>query len=191
MTTVEEHLDNVFVTLLERGGVDNWTWYEDAMEEVENPEDSSEVAQTLLNNGVDNWEWYEASLDDFFSYSEYVELNPNDYLGYDEWVKQKEQVVEVETESRNEENVEVVRSPQGQMLFDYISQTFDDVKSEEIFDKINPTLWKRNNHTKEFDKAIKITKPKKNSNYVVEAAKNFLNLMIENGKLDKIIKENS
>ena len=95
MTTVEEHLDNVFVTLLERGGVDNWTWYEDAMEEVENPEDSSEVAQTLLNNGVDNWEWYEASLDDFFSYSEYVELNPNDYLGYDEWVKQKEQVVEV------------------------------------------------------------------------------------------------
>lgn len=197
MSKIDKYLDGVFVSLLEEGGVDNWEWYEDSMEEVSDRNDDSEVAAALRNGGVDNWTWYDESLGEFFSYQDYVEDNPNDYVGYDEWlekedarVEQEEAEAEAKAAQEAQEEKPTALSQEKEMLLGYISQSFDEEKAYEVFERVDAQFWKRINNPKEFEKAMELAQNDKD-NFLEAARNHFFNIMKKNGKLDKMIEENS
>ena len=74
---IGELLEAAERNLLEAGGVYNWRWYDEALEdynETGDPAvDNSAWLSCLDGGGVDNWEWYYDSLEPLEGYREYLE----------------------------------------------------------------------------------------------------------------------
>lgn len=83
----QAHLDSVKLDLLFRGGVDNWSGFQYAIDDASDANNDSDVLNALENGGVDNWEWYDESLNDFSEYTDYVNSTADfkDVVGFDQW----------------------------------------------------------------------------------------------------------
>lgn len=90
---MQEYLDSVLLGLLEAGGVDNWEWYSESLEDAGITDDStdSEILAALLDGGVNGgWEWYGDSIEGFSGYEDHVRAQVNagdDYVSFDEWME--------------------------------------------------------------------------------------------------------
>ncbi len=111
------NFDELELSLLEAGGVDNWSNYDDAisdyLDETNAKKDqygdydvkltSEEKLEALNNGGVDNWSWYGESLKWFSEYKDYVKSLPEDYdddiLDFYSFVEQTEAAETVRIES--------------------------------------------------------------------------------------------
>lgn len=98
----QELLDNVKMSLLRSGGVDNWTWYSESIEQFEDDnyeiEDDSDLLCALENGGVDNWEWYSESLGHFSEWEEHV----NEFYGTDDYLDYEDFGIELERHEKEE-----------------------------------------------------------------------------------------
>lgn len=93
----QELLDSVKISLLRAGGVDNWIWYSESIQQWEEDndceiEDDSDLLNALENGGVDNWDWYGESLDHYFSWVDHVEefYGTDEFLDYDDYATKME-----------------------------------------------------------------------------------------------------
>lgn len=81
MPTIKQLLAVAEVTLLEIGGIDNWDWYSEAMEDYTPSGNEYADAENYLNaleiNGVDNWDWYGESLTGLSEYEDYLRSLPS------------------------------------------------------------------------------------------------------------------
>ena len=88
----QELLDSVKISLLRAGGVDNWIWYSESIEQFETDnyeiEDDSDLLCALENGGVDNWEWYSESIEYYPEWEDHVNefYDTDDYLDYEDFV---------------------------------------------------------------------------------------------------------
>ena len=193
----QTHLDETYLMLLERGGVDNWEWYGDSLEDVPEDADTTEIVDALRNGGVDDWTWHDESIGEFAEYSDYVEEFTDDsYLSYDEWVESdqsKNSDEDEPTPTIKEETPVKEISEQNKWLLDYIENNYSDENdTQELFEKTSATIWKRTTFPKEFDKATKKASASKSvaKNFLLDSSKNLFEMIEKNGKLDKFIQEN-
>lgn len=92
MTKVEL-LINAKANCLSAGGVDNWEWYSESLEDhlQGSPDTCSneEWLNALENGGVDNWSWYGDSLEQFWRYEEHLNelerTGVTDFPTFEEW----------------------------------------------------------------------------------------------------------
>ena len=83
MPTVEQLVTLAHVSLLEAGGVDNWEWYSESLENYgyvkseDELEDAENLLEALRQGGVTNWDWYGDSIAGLDGYEEYLESFPN------------------------------------------------------------------------------------------------------------------
>lgn len=202
MPTIEQLLSVAKVTLLEIGGVDNWDWYSEAMEEYvpsgDEYEDAENYLDALENNGVDNWDWYGESLTGFHEYKDYLlSLHSlSEALDVYSWQNREEDVsaqdeAPVEEETSAPAVKDMVR-PEGiaaGQIYDHIVSTMGAECADEVYAKaIENGLWKQSTFPKEFKVAIKEIKA--GVKEPLEAAKKKLaSLIIKNGKLETFLKE--
>lgn len=190
----QTHLDETYFMLLERGGVDNWEWYSDSLENISEDADISEIVNALRSGGVDDWTWHDESIEKFPDYEDYVETFTDDsYLSYDEWVKfnQSENYNEDEKAPIEEPPVKEI-SEQNKWLIDYIENNYSENNTQILFEKVSAIIWKRSTFPKEFDKATKkaASSEKPHQNFILKSSQNLFENIKKNGKLDKLIQEN-
>lgn len=127
-------LDNVdFLLALNQAGVDNWEWYDECVGDLPDNASDEDFLRALDFGGVDNWEGFNFAIDIFNSWQEDSaddEMEPEEV---------KAEVVEPKPEPL---------SPGKQLLLDHVGK--------EKFNEIEPTVFKRYTHPKEFDKSLKI-----------------------------------
>lgn len=187
----QDMLDSLYLDLLSFGGVENWEWYSESLSDVPDDADNYTVIAALQAGGVDNWEWYDEALGEFSYYSDHVKERPTDYLSYEDWVDAVERAeaedAAVKAKSTEEEKPEPELSVQNQALLNYIKKNSNESESQRIYESIVEIFWKRNTSPKDFDKALKNAEP--GQGYLLSASMNYLELMIKNKKLDKMINE--
>lgn len=85
--TLQEFLESQELAALNYEGVDNWHGYEEAMEEVEDMDNDSEVLDALHSYGVDNWHGYDEALDRFSDYEAFAKdvWESGTPIGFDDW----------------------------------------------------------------------------------------------------------
>lgn len=201
MPTIEQLLAVAEVTLLEIGGVDNWDWYSEAMEDYTPSGDEYEDAEDYLNaletNGVDNWDWYGESLTGLSEYEDYLRNLPSldKVLDIYSWQlmqdSEEEEIVPEVKESTPSKAQEKVR-PEGiasGMIYDHIASKVGTERANAVYvASVENGLWKQSTFPKEFKIALKeiqagVKEP-------LEAAKQKLaSLIIKNGKLNTFIKD--
>ena len=169
--TVEQLVDVARRELLVSGGVDNWEWYDDSLEDygyVESDdvyEDTASWLNALDLGGVDNWDWYGESLTGLDDYEEYLtDLNdltdaPSIYV-WRELAAAKAAVDEaakpVVVEEVPAPKVRGVEGETEQRLYDLIVERYGADRAAEIFQKaIDAGIWKYTTFQKEFTKATK------------------------------------
>lgn len=102
----QELLDSVKLSLLQAGGVDNWTWYNASIDQFEEDnyeiEDDSDLLCALENGGVDNWEWYSESIGHYHEWEDHVNefYDTDDYLDYEDFGIELERRVKEEDAER-------------------------------------------------------------------------------------------
>lgn len=74
---MQEYINSTKWYLLQAGGVDNWTWYGESINDWEEQtgcecETDEDILNALENGGVDNWEWYCESLEGFWEWKDHV-----------------------------------------------------------------------------------------------------------------------
>jgi hypothetical protein len=199
--TVAALTDVAKMTLLSNGGVDNWDWYGQSLEdygyeEVADPyEDAANWLSALEAGGVDNWDWYGESLTGFYEYEEYLE-------GLDD-LTQALDVISWKAEAEDDEPavVEVVEVPEPveekpkfsgaveEALYARIVSKFGVDRADEILALAKSNgVWAAHTFPTEFDKAIKVIK--KGVEDPLEKAREALYVaVVRNGKLDKFLDE--
>lgn len=199
MPTVEQLVMFAHVSLLEAGGVDNWEWYSESLENYgyvkseDELEDAENLLEALRQGGVTNWDWYGDSIDGLDGYKDYLESFPNldDVIVWDvfSWKLAEEAklaAVAVVPVVPVEEVVEK-RKPTSvaeEMLFAHIANRFGAERSEDIYDlAVEKGIWKQTTFPKEFKKALKeIVKGVVNPLEV--ARQKLVTTVIKNGQLD-------
>lgn len=202
--TITDFLAEQELMLLEAGGVTNWDWYENALEDGECGDyaDAADVINALDAAGVDNWTWYEESLRDFPEYRDYVCALPDfqDALPYHTWEKERDAEVarkaaadEAEaTEKHAAKNVSVghvnvVRDKGNSCLYDAVAAVVGEKRAEEVTSQlILDGFWKRMMFTKEFTKSLEMVTPGEG---LVGARVEYVSLLQKNGKLAKKLQE--
>lgn len=101
--TKQELLDEVKLTLLQNGGVDNWDNYYESISNWERDngcdvESSSDILDALSAGGVDNWTWYSESLDKYFEWKDHVNkfYDTPEFKDYDDWLDSENERIELE-----------------------------------------------------------------------------------------------
>lgn len=184
------------VRLLERGGVDNWEWYGDALAGYTSCEDEFEDAARLLSalreSGVDNWAWYGESIQGLSAYEDYLNALANlddalDVLGWMELEEQRLAAVPVE--------VVVVPAPERRVpsggaeeeLFAHVVSKFGADRAEDVFERaVEKGVWKNSTFPKEFQSALKVIEAGV-GNPLEAARKHLLAKVVRNGKLDAFL----
>lgn len=126
----QELLDSVKISLLQAGGVDNWTWYSESIEQFENDnyeiEDDADLLCALENGGVDNWEWYSESLGHYPEWEDHVNefYETDNYLDYEDFVielerREKEERAERLAKKKAEEEAKP-KSEIAQLKYDHL-----------------------------------------------------------------------
>lgn len=202
--------------LLINGGVDNWEWYGDSLEDnnyitsANKYEDAKNFLQALENGGVDNWEWYGESVRDLAGYQDYVESlsKPSSALDYYEWEKAGEEAAEAEakaaadSESKADSDNENTKPEEAtidhgsdRFLYDHIVDKYGEKNADKIFIAVKEDgkLYKQYTFPKEFKKALgEIQKGVEDP--LEKARMKLLELLEKNGKLDilvdRVIKDN-
>jgi hypothetical protein len=200
--TVDALTDVAKMTLLSNGGVDNWDWYGQSLEdygyeEVADPyEDAANWLSALEAGGVDNWDWYGESLTGLYEYEEYLE-------GLDD-LTQALDVISWKAKAEDDEPavVEVVEVPEPvveekpkfsgaaeEALYARIVSKFGADRADEILALAKSNgVWAAHTFPTEFDKAIKVIK--KGVEDPLEKARAALYAaVVRNGKLDKFLDE--
>lgn len=184
---------------LERGGVDNWDFYSDALEEYgyeyssDDYTNSYDLLNALRNNGVDNWEWYDASRTGLDEYEEYLEgLEDIDsavsFFLWQETVKETPAKVEPTVEVVEEPTLQVPSRDSDKKIVAFIEESFPEADSLELFDKVmTARLYAANTFPKEFKKSLEIFQ-KGVEDPFEKARVVMLDLVIANGKLKTFIK---
>lgn len=202
MPTVEQLVTLAHVSLLEEGGVDNWEWYSESLENygyvksADEFEDAENLLEALRQGGVTNWDWYGDSVDGLNEYKEYLESLPSlgEALDITSWKAQ------VEAEKRNAavpvvpvvEAVVEKRKPVGvaeEALFAHILNKVGADRAEDIYDlAVGKGIWKQTTFPKEFKTAVKEIQAGV-SNPLEIARQKLVSLIIKNGKLDVFLDE--
>ena len=126
----QELLDSVKISLLQAGGVDNWTWYSESIEQFENDnyeiEDDADLLCALENGGVDNWEWYSESLGHYPEWEDHVNefYETDNYLDYEDFGielerREKEERAERLAKKKAEEEAKP-KSEIAQLKYDHL-----------------------------------------------------------------------
>lgn len=150
--------DELKLSLLENGGVDNWDGYSDAFSTFleYNPElsddelyDNAELKLAALESaGVNNWTWYEESLSGYSEYCDYLDgldehTTPIDFEDFKtnletEEKKEAERIqLEIENQRLKDENErlkqqeELRKIIQHPNVYDYIVQKYPNATSHE------------------------------------------------------------
>ena len=202
MPTVEQLVTLAHVSLLEEGGVDNWEWYSESLENygyvksADEFEDAEYLLEALRQGGVTNWDWYGDSVDGLNEYKEYLESLPSlgEALDVTSWKAQ------VEAEKRNAavsvvpvvEEVVEKRKPVGvaeEALFAHILNKVGADRAEDIYDlAVGKGIWKQTTFPKEFKTAVKEIQAGV-INPLEVARQKLVSLIIKNGKLDVFLDE--
>lgn len=168
-----EHLEKTLLSLLDQGGVDNWSWYGESLQEADvNPCDNtpSEVLAALEAGGVDNWSFYGEAIGEYPDYEDYVlALAEGDYLSYDEWlpdqldrISREEAAEKAERERAEAEEAKAREAERkanettGQVFIrNWVRDNYSggDALTDKIFE--DGSIWQRSAFTKIFDKAMK------------------------------------
>lgn len=139
------YLKELKLSLLEAGGVDNWSGYGDAIEYYMEENDlddltASEKLEALENLGVDNWSYYGESLDYYSAYVDYYNSNDGESLmNFEEFVK-----MEHEKEKELERFAEDETSKQEEKLKAKLKAQVADTPEEELIHKTLFTWLKTN-----------------------------------------------
>jgi hypothetical protein len=203
MPTVEQLVTLARVSLLEAGGVDNWEWYSESLENYgyvkseDELEDAENLLEALRQGGVTNWDWYGDSIAGLDGYEEYLESFPNldDVIVWDifSWkLAEEAKLAAVAVAPVVEESVVVKRKPEGvaaEQVFAHIVGRFGADRAEDVFDlAIEKGLWKQTTFPKEFKKALKEIVAGV-SNPLEVARQKLVTTVIKNGKLDVFLDE--
>lgn len=189
---------------LERGGVDNWVWYEDSLESYVPASDALEDDRAWLSaldrGGVDNWEWYGDCLSRVFGYAEYLEGLDcvSEATPFDTWVDEQEAAEQqaredaAEREQAREDAAERERAsadPARRELVSHIAKweiDTDDVRPLDI-DQIVSTVWKRGTFTPHFEAAMGLIRM---GGTFADARMNYVRRIIDSGVLDRWLDAN-
>jgi hypothetical protein len=200
MPTIEQLVTLAQVSLLEAGGVEDWDWYNESLENYgyvksdDEFEDAENFLEALRQGGVTNWDWYGDSIAGLDEYEAYLESLPNlddalDVMSWKEMEKDKTSEVPVAPV------VEVVvekRKPVGvaeETLFAHIANKFGADRAEEVYDlAVEKGIWKQTTFPKEFKKALKVI-VKGVVNPLEVARQALVASVIKNGKLDVFLDE--
>lgn len=201
MPTVEQLVTFAHVSLLEQGGVDNWEWYSESLENYgyvkseDELEDAENLLEALRQGGVTNWDWYGDSIAGLDGYEEYLKSFPNlnDVIVWDvfSWkLAEEAKLAVVAVAPVVEEAVVVKRKPEGvaaEQIFEHIVSRFGPDRAEDIFDRaVEAGLWKQTTFPKEFKTAVKeIVAGVRNPLEV--ARQKLVSLVVKNGKLDAFL----
>lgn len=201
MPTVEQLVTLARVSLLEQGGVDNWEWYSESLENYgyvkseDEFEDAENFLEALREGGVTNWDWYGDSIAGLDAYEEYLESLPdlNGALDVMAWKElEKDNKANTAVAPVVEEAVVVKRKPEGvaaEQVFAHIVGKFGADRAEDVFDlAIEKGLWKQTTFPKEFKKALKEIVAGV-SNPLEVARQKLVATVIKNGKLDVFLDE--
>lgn len=196
MPTIEQFVTKAEAELLNAGGVGNWEWYSEAMEEYTASDDPFEDAERFItaldNAGVDNWEWYSESLAGLSEYEEYLDSLPNleNVLNIEEW-KCKEASKEVTEEANEAVEVEPARQPKGvaeSTLHAHIANKYGNDQADEIFAlAVEKGVWKRVTFPSEFTAALKSVEPTSGRSFLEIAKQKMLAKVVKNGKLNTFL----
>lgn len=144
--------------LLQAGGVDNWSFYDQAMDEYIVSDDEVIDASNWLNalemNGVDNWEFYELSLDGLSEYEDYLQYRNSDLDFYDWKNTVRNQNVTTKVESTDVVTEKIPVSESESYLREILYDWEDNYGNLENIDELISLIWKRSTFPKIFDKAI-------------------------------------
>lgn len=135
-------IDSTKLELLEAGGVDNWGWYGESiqqfreMNDIDDDEDldTSDILSALENGGVDNWDWYGESLDRFYEWTEHAEkfYGTDKFMDYYEFISEDNARLEKEEESK--EALEQKRIEQEK--HDALLKKLDEYAYKKLFDMV-------------------------------------------------------
>lgn len=201
MPTVEQLVTLARVSLLEQGGVDNWEWYSESLENygyVKSEdvfEDAENFLEALRQGGVTNWDWYGDSLAGLDEYEEYLESLPNLNFPLDvtAWKMVEEaRLAAVVAVPVVAEAVVVEKKPFGvaeEALFAHIAAKVGAERAEEVYSlAVEKGVWKQTTFPKEFKVALKeIVKGVVNPLEV--ARRKLVATVVKNGKLDIFLDE--
>lgn len=201
MPTVEQLVTLARVSLLEQGGVDNWEWYSESLENYgyvksdDEFEDAENLLEALRQGGVANWDWYGDSVAGLDEYEEYLESLPNLNFALDvtSWKMIEDNKANTAVVPPVVEVVTVVKSkPEGvaaEEVFAHIADKFGADRAEDVyFLAVEKGVWKQTTFPKEFKVALKeIVKGVVNPLEV--ARRKLVATVIKNGKLDVFLDE--
>lgn len=203
MPTVEQLVTFAHVSLLEAGGVDNWEWYSESLENYgyvkseDELEDAENLLEALRQGGVTNWDWYGDSIAGLDGYKEYLESFPNldDAIVWDvfSWkLAEEAKLAAVVVVPVVEEVAVEKRKPVGvaeEALFAHIVNRFGAERAEDVYDlAVEKGIWKATTFPKDFKKALKVI-VKGVSNPLEVARQALVASVIKNGKLDVFLDE--
>jgi len=210
--TAEQLLTKAKVSLLLAGGVDNWEWYGDSLENYEESADPYEDDANFLNaleiGGVDNWEWYGESLTGLREYEEYLDGLDDiaTAVDFDMWKATILPGIEAEQTAAAEQAAAVMVAaaeaavaqaelekyrPKGDTelkVLARIVELFGEEDADRIFRLAKDNgLWHYKTWDKDFSKATSAIK-KGVENPIEVARAELFRITTKNGKMDKFLK---
>lgn len=200
MPTVEQLVTFAHVSLLEQGGVDNWEWYSESLENYgyvkseDELEDAENLLEALRQGGVTNWDWYGDSVAGLDGYKEYLESfsNLDGVIVWDvfSWKLAEEAKLAAVAVVPVVDEVIEKRKPEGvaaEQVFAHVVNRFGSDRAEDIFDRaVEAGLWKQTTFPKEFKIAVKeVVAGVRNPLEV--ARQKLVSLIVKNGKLDAFL----
>lgn len=201
--TITELINVAQANLLRSGGVDNWEWYSESLENhgyepsSDEYEDAEEFLNALRNGGVDNWQWYDASLDGLYEYEEYLDGLENlddadDIYTWQEEERKRKNAAQTQVEPAvvtPPESAVKIEGAAAQSLHQHIADNYPHEDTDALYTAVvDAGLWKRNTFTKEFEAALKVIKAGV-PNAMEHARGELLKRVVKNGKLDTFIKD--
>lgn len=198
MPTVEQLVTFAQVSLLEAGGVDNWEWYSESLENYgyvksdDELEDAENLLEALRQGGVTNWDWYGDSIAGLDGYKEYLESFPNldEVIVWDvfSWkLAEEAKLAAVPVVPVVEEVTVEKRKPTGvaeETLFAHIAKKFGAERAEDVYDlAVEKGVWKQTTFPREFKIALKLIVGGVRNPLEVSRRK-LMTDVIKNGKLD-------
>jgi hypothetical protein len=210
--TAEQLLTKAKVSLLLAGGVDNWDWYGESLENYEESSDPYEDDANFLNaleiGGVDNWEWYGESLTGLREYEEYLDGLDDiaTAVDFDTWKATILPGIEAEQTAAAEQAAAVMVAaaeaavaqaelekyrPKGDtelQVLARIVELFGEEDADRIFRLAKDNgLWHYKTWDKDFSKATSAIK-KGVENPIEVARAELFRITTKNGKMDKFLK---
>lgn len=190
----QAHLDSVKLDLLFRGGVDNWSGFQYAIDDASDANNDSDVLNALENGGVDNWEWYDESLNDFSEYTDYVNstVDFKDVVGFDQWrdnnasVVNTANIVNTASTDSNVDNESAESAKDETPKVAPLVEALHNLGHADCYDKVvERGVLRRKFAPRVFDTAVKNNKDGRIDSIRAE----YIDLLVKRGILAKLVEE--